>query len=160
MKPAYRAPETNLATRDVYAALLNYARDNELLIYTITSMYFAISLPLAGVALGAGDFGLIIQAFAAVSGLVLSLVWFIAVERCRRWFTFMIEEAAELEVKSGFHRGRSTLYGRLPDNDLFIKVTPRSSRLFAGIYISGMIIFAVILIALFNNWLPSGLDNG
>ncbi|MEM1390137.1 MAG: hypothetical protein AAGG45_03570 [Pseudomonadota bacterium] len=153
MKPTHRAPTTNLATRDIYAGLLNYARDNELLIYTLTSMYFAISLPLAGVALGAGDFSIIIQIFTSMSGLVLSFVWFVVVERCRRWFTFMITEAAELEVKSGFHRGRSTLYGRLPDNDLFIRITPRSSRLFAGIYITGMIVFAAILVALVKGWL-------
>lgn len=152
-----KAPDSpvGLGTADIYAALLNYARDNEMLIYTITSMYFALGLPLAGVALGAGGFSQVIQVSAAIAGLVISVIWLLFVERCRRWQAFMVTEAANLERESGFERGRSTLYDRLPKHDWFVRGTPRNSRIFAFIYITGIIGFATLLPAITQGWLET-----
>lgn len=130
-----------LSQADIYAALLNYARENETLIYSVTSTYFAIALPLAGVAMGAGGLEASIQMFAAAAGVFFSLAWFLVVERCRRWFTFIVAEAAGIERASGYPNGRSTIYDRLPAADAFIRFTPRSSRVFSLIYIVGLALF-------------------
>ena len=135
-----------LSKSDVYLALINYARENEILIYTITGIYFAVALPLAGVAMGAGDYGATIEIFTASSGLVLSVLWFVVVERSRRWFTHILKETADIEVESGFQNGRSTLYSRLERDDWFIRITPRSSRILAFLYFAGTVLFAVLLL--------------
>ncbi len=134
-----------LSKADIYVALLNYARENELLIYTNTTIYFAIAVPLAGVALGAGDFGRDIQIFAASVGLLASVFWFLIVERCRRWFSFILKTTAEMELEDGYSNGRSTLYESLPDADTFIKYSPRSSTIMSGVFILGIILFIVLL---------------
>ncbi|MEL7538344.1 MAG: hypothetical protein AAFZ58_02875 [Pseudomonadota bacterium] len=134
-----------LSEADIYFALVNYARENEILIYTITGIYFAVALPLAGVAMGAGDYSETVQVFTATSGAVLSVLWFIVIERCRRWFTYILRESAAMERDSGFQNGRSTLYGRLERDDWFIRHTPRGSMILTVLYLMGIALFAALL---------------
>lgn len=142
--------ENNLSRSDIYFGLLNYASENEGLIYSNTATYFAIVIPLAGIALGVGGFEIDVKIFAAVSGLLFSFVWWIVIERARRWFSYILTLTAKMETDDGYELGRSTLYKHLPENDLFIKKSPRGSSLFSIMYLMGLIFFASLIFLLIS----------
>ena len=141
---------SKLTESDIYGALISYAHENERLIYQNTSTYFAIAVPLAGVALGAGDFGADVELFASIAGFAFSLVWFLMIERTRRWFSYILTQTAKMERDAKFENARSTLYKSLPKADWFIRVTPRSSRLYSLVFLSGIFLFGALIV---QEWL-------
>lgn len=130
---------------DEYQATLDYLRHLQGQIADSVPGYFAIAAPLAGVALGAGEFPAHVRFAACLVGFIMSVVWYSMNERLR---VYVNDYWIRLEAMEGDTPGLIAKDAALRRRDPFLRNTPSTQILRTASYLFGIVAFTAMAVQL------------